>query len=551
MKYILKVIILSFFIVSSVISVSFSSLEDEELSNLSLYDLEERLHITYEPMSLLESLLYESQSTFLGEPENNCEKRDDYKIPQFFTFMPAFKGKVSKVGDSITFGNFCFKKNTLTVTSIENGKIELNLEAYEPKSFACNDVYLFHTSSIFHIKTTIVRGNHKVKITVTPDQLNEIAVGGLRLFSLCDGFLSTAKSLYKTIKLLLSDYPQSNKEFVSLFGKEDKSVEEQEQEHMDFLKVYAGFNITKRGKYENIVLPLEDQIQSGDFLGLSQVINGESCLIQFITGGRISHSAMALKIDGKLHVVESENRGIFIRTYEDFIKDQVETYHSVAWFPLSKESRAKFNEEAAVKWIKEREGMPYGMKNFVVAAIDTTKDNLPVFMDNEHLLLIIGIIEKIKAPLAMTFLGYTMNMRLGTTNLTSSELAVEMSKRGLVFEDVMTIPERDDWLYHDGENWVCSALVVGLYKVAGLLDDMDIQAHEFTPKDIYMMNIFDKDSKNNRPDICKEADPELEYCQIMGKFRISAKGYNTINLYPHMNEKCPSLPPLYVRTEGC
>ena len=110
MKYILKVIILSFFIVSSVISVSFSSLEDEELSNLSLYDLEERLHITYEPMSLLESLLYESQSTFLGEPENNCEKRDDYKIPQFFTFMPAFKGKVSKVGDSITFGNFCLKK---------------------------------------------------------------------------------------------------------------------------------------------------------------------------------------------------------------------------------------------------------------------------------------------------------------------------------------------------------------------------------------------------------------------------------------------------------
>ena len=542
-------LIIAFFSTSS-----FSlSLSDELLDSLTLEELEQKLHITYESQNEVEKFLL--SSSFMGNPENNCALRDDYKIPNFFNFMPAFKGKVFKIGDRISFGNHCFRNNTLTILSVEDGKIKLNLEAYNPRNFGCNDVYLFHTSSIFHFKTAIMRGNHKVSISVSEDELREIEIGGLRVFSLCDNFINTAKSLYKTVKLLLSDYPQENGEFAALSEiinpKNKKTPEEQEKENREFLEKYAGFNLTTRGTFEKKEIPLENLIQSGDFLGLSQVVNGESCLIQFITGGRISHSAMALRIEGKLYVVESENRGILIRTYRDFIDDQIATYHSVAWFPLSKEARARFNEEKAIKWVKEREGMPYGMKNFVVAAYDVTENALPIFMSSEHLLLIIGVIEKIKAPLAMTFLGYTMNKRLGTDNLTSSELAIEMAKRNLTFEEVMTWPEKDEWLYFDGENWVCSGFVVGIYKEAGLFEGLDVEAHEFTPKDIYMMNIFDKDYKERRPAECKEADPDLEYCQIIGKYRINAVNYSTIDLYSHMNEKCPSLPPLYERTKGC
>ena len=78
---------------------------------------------------------------------------------------------------------------------------------------------------------------------------------------------------------------------------------------------------------------------------------------------------------------------------------------------------------------------------------------------------------------------------------------------------------------------------------------MDVQATEFGPKDIYQMNIFDTNFK--RPQECVKADPNLPYCQIMGNLRIDLPGYNTIKPYSHMNEKCPSIGPDYIRLEGC
>jgi hypothetical protein len=43
-----------------------------------------------------------------------------------------------------------------------------------------------------------------------------------------------------------------------------------------------------------------------------------------------------------------------------------------------------------------------------------------------------------------------------------------------------------------------------------MLDGYNIQATEFTPKDVYMLDIFDIDRE--RPEDCKEADPHLKYC---------------------------------------
>jgi len=38
---------------------------------------------------------------------------------------------------------------------------------------------------------------------------------------------------------------------------------------------------------------------------------------------------------------------------------------------------------------------------------------------------------------------------------------------------------------------VCSSFVIALWKAAGLFDPYDIQATEFTPRDIYQMNFID------------------------------------------------------------
>ena len=57
--------------------------------------------------------------------------------------------------------------------------------------------------------------------------------------------------------------------------------------------------------------------------------------------------------------------------------------------------------------------------------------------------------------------------------------------------DVMTIVEEDGWWYSDGYSYVCSSFVLAEYKAAGILGDLDVQGTEFTPKDVYELNIFD------------------------------------------------------------
>jgi hypothetical protein len=115
-------------------------------------------------------------------------------------------------------------------------------------------------------------------------------------------------------------------------------------------------------------------------------------------------------------------------------------------------------------------------------------------------------------------------------------------------EDVMAMPEQDGWEYtglkpRDGRNWVCSAYVTAFYKAAGVFGDLNIQSTEFATMDVYIMKLFDETTP--LPDACVAADPDLPYCQIMGKYRIELPQYNTIVPYDHMFEACPINYPTY------
>jgi hypothetical protein len=118
----------------------------------------------------------------------------------------------------------------------------------------------------------------------------------------------------------------------------------------------------------------------------------------------------------------------------------------------------------------------------------------------------------------------------------------------------MSMPEQDGWKYsgeepRDGLSYVCSSYVSSFYKVAGLYNGKFVNATEQTPRDVYMLNVFDAEFK--RPQACVDADPDLPYCQLLGNYRMKLPGYNTIKPYDYMNEACPSVAPLYNRPEGC
>ena len=163
-----------------------------------------------------------------------------------------------------------------------------------------------------------------------------------------------------------------------------------------------------------------------------------------------------------------------------------------------------------------------------------------------------SMIEKFDKNLTESFFSAALNKHLGTEGLNIAGIAEEASKRGLNVSDVMAIVEQDGWkysgYYHDGESMVCSSFVVAIWKAAGLFDG-DVNAVEWSPKDVYQVDFFNKNNK--RPQQCVDADPDSQFCQLLGKYRMTFPGYSSIPQYAHMNDKCSSISPDFIRPEGC
>lgn len=58
----------------------------------------------------------------------------------------------------------------------------------------------------------------------------------------------------------------------------------------------------------------------------------------------------------------------------------------------------------------------------------------------------------------------------------------ETEKRGISFDQLLTIPENDDWVYSDGKSTTCVAFILSMYKAAGIFGPFadSIQVTEFT-----------------------------------------------------------------------
>jgi len=156
------------------------------------------------------------------------------------------------------------------------------------------------------------------------------------------------------------------------------------------------------------------------------------------------------------------------------------------------------------------EGYPYGYHNFLFGWIDTPEDNFPNLMPYLLLPVVFEVLDKISHPVVNSFILEALNHRLESSGLGFQEIVKEAASRGMTLDQVIAMPEKDYWVYSDGPSYVCSCLVVGLWKAAGLFEGYNIHATEFTPKDIYNLNFF-----NTNPDLpeqCRLSDPDLPYC---------------------------------------
>ena len=77
---------------------------------------------------------------------------------------------------------------------------------------------------------------------------------------------------------------------------------------------------------------------------------------------------------------------------------------------------------------------------------------------------------------------------------------------------------------------------------------MNINAPEFTPKDIYELDFFAP-----RESVKKACEKNLVngLCQLAGKVELRLEAYSFVKPYENMCQKCPTMLPKYERAKFC
>ena len=282
----------------------------------------------------------------------------------------------------------------------------------------------------------------------------------------------------------------------------------------------------------------EDLINSGDYFAVMR-LDGLDQIIMYGTGSHSGHSVMALRFDEELYIVESQDSwywptaGLQRTKYDTWMKQAQAADFHVTWMPLSADAASKFNAAEAQNWFYKTQGLPYGYHNFLFGWIDTPVDNLPPFLAHEFIPIVFSALEKIVPSVIDTFYTQALNKRTSTQGYSVSQIAGWGATKGLSVQDIMSMPEQDGWEYtgetpRDGESMVCSAYVAAVWKAGGLFDPYNINATEWSPKDVYIVDFFNPEKE--MPKECQDANGAdiMGYCQVTGKYKMTFPEFSTI-----------------------
>lgn len=473
--------------------------------------------------------------------------------PDYFRFVPQYLASTFPGKGFVTFNNHCYKEVRAQISEISETSVEFEIESLIPTGI-CYDTYFVAILNRVHIFVIDFLGTKKFSFNnLTSSEYFDVQANGIRIFTFCDGIEDLVVDLLMTVELFAGGFGLDP--LLPIIG--SHTTEYMEKSNVKFISKAMDYTMEPRTTQR--VNIQETDIHSGDFLAVLR-LDGLDEIIMWGTGGRVGHSTMALWVEEngvrELYIVESQagwywpRSGLQMNKFSQWIQWAENASFNVAVLPLKDEVRAIFDEQAVYDWFKTVEGMPYGYHNFIFGWIDTVDQNLPPLLPSEFLTIGFSIVEDIIPSAIDSIYGQAMNKRLGTYGLRIPDLQVVASQQGRTLLEVQTDVEMDGWWYSDGYSYVCSSFVLAMYKQAGILGSLTMQGTEFTPKDVYSLGIFN--TSPVLPEVCLAADPNLPYCQILGKYRIDlGSDYGSIPPYANMDQTCPSVAPDYVRPSGC
>jgi len=245
--------------------------------------------------------------------------------------------------------------------------------------------------------------------------------------------------------------------------------------------------------------------------------------------------------NGRLSVIEcredwttDRRTGVMKTTLDDWVPAAYQAGYEVVWLPLERAGLKYINSnvDRLDTWFETVEGASYSPVKDFLASFDHPTQGLPAPFNTESLPMYLRMWHK-----------------WGRRFVFKQFWDEFVEAIGFRFLDHI---EKDEWRYaahQEAEAFTPASFVAQALQQLKVLDRYKINASEFTVKDIYELNIFD--TRFEKPDQCMEADHQLWYCQMFGKYRVHLPGYSTIDPYDGMNETCPNKFENGWRPAGC
>ncbi|KAL0364151.1 UNVERIFIED_CONTAM: hypothetical protein Sangu_0512700 [Sesamum angustifolium] len=465
--------------------------------------------------------------------------------------LPQYIGSLAPNNGTIKWKGACFLDNEANIEftaagdrGIGGGVLHVSTAAAH--SWTCMDLYVFATPYRVTWDYYFSARDHSLRIESweEPAELEYVKQHGVSVFLMPSGMLGTFLSLVDVLPLFSNTgWGQSA--------------------NLAFLKKHMGASFEKRRAPSRATINPE-HVHTGDFLAVSKIRGrwgGFETLEKWVTGAFAGHTAVCLKDElGNLWVGESGHENekgeeiIAVIPWNEWWELALEDSSNpqIALLPLHPEVRARFNTTAAWEYARQMAGKPYGYHNMIFSWIDTVADNYPPPLDAHLVISVMSMWTRMQPAYAANMWNEALNMRLGTEGLDLHDILAETERRGVTFDQLLTIPEQDEWVYSDGKSTTCVAFILAMYKEAGVFGPLSnsIQVTEFTIRDAYMLKIFEN-NVTRLPSWCNNSDDQLPFCQILGEYKMELPYYNTLEPYTNMNENCPSLPPTYERPVLC
>ena len=487
---------------------------------------------------------------------------------KYFGFLPTFEAALVPGGDPVHWEGGCFEDTSAQLVAVDGGwHIELSVKGW-PKRLLCSDAYVFATPAGLKVFEVFVPWTYRAAWHAPGDAGQRDLEGwyiqsqGLKVFRFPKGFLGFAADLLKTL-FLFEPMVQKNP---------PAAIREA---NYDFVAEYSRIKPRKEPRTAGVVEIPEEAVGSGDFFGIFRA-DGVDPMLAWGMGSSTGHTTVALRTPEGLHVCESQDKGAYWDTngiqctpFQTWLKKAHAAGYDVVHAPLSPEYRAKFDEAKAWEWFQSVEGLNYGFHNMLWGWVDTVKNNYPctppdyqsTCMSWPLIEVAFGLIDALMPSTADLMWRQAWALRVGEpeSRLSTLEIYRKASEKGMSLEELPTVVEQDDWIYNTtrygkpvkGRSMVCCVFVCAMWKAAGIFEEVGdaVNCAEFVNEDVYQLNVFDDPA--NRPEACKQADPDNQVCQLMGEMTLNLNMYNSRPMLAHMAEHCPSLAPDYERPAGC